>query len=146
MSESSKYDHLVHIRDHSELGLYELVPNVVWIFDLDKHGWWWGNSAAVSFWNLNNLQELIDKDLFGDTQGTRDRTLQTFELAAKDGLAVDPWTTYSNGKPKTLLKYKKKYKKDTHQYFQPLSTPQPLNRSAKGPGWNCLWWFYGCPK
>ncbi|WP_027857179.1 GGDEF domain-containing protein [Marinobacterium jannaschii] len=103
MSESCKYDHLVHIRDHSELGLYELIPNVVWIFDLDKHGWWWGNSAAVSFWNLNTLQELIDKDLSGDTQGARDRTLQTFELAAKDGLTVDPWTTYPNGKPKTLL-------------------------------------------
>ena len=103
MYESSKYDHLVHIESHSELGLYELIPNVVWIFDLDKHGWWWGNPAAVSFWGLNSLQELIDKDLSGDTQGARDRTLQTFELAAKDGLTVDPWTTYPNGKPKTLL-------------------------------------------
>lgn len=103
MSESNRYDHLVHINSHDELGLYELIPNVVWIFDLDKHGWWWGNSTAVEFWGLNNLQELIDKDLSGDTQGARDRTLQTFELAAKDGLTVDPWTTYPNGKPKTLL-------------------------------------------
>ncbi|WP_370278533.1 diguanylate cyclase domain-containing protein [Pontibacterium sp.] len=103
MSESHKYDHLVHIKSHDELGLYELIPNVVWIFDLDKHGWWWGNPAAVSFWGLNSVQELIDKDLSGDTQGARDRTLQTFELAAKDGLTVDPWTTYPNGKPKTLL-------------------------------------------
>ena len=103
MSESNRYDHLVHINSHDELGLYELIPNVVWIFDLDKHGWWWGNPAAVEFWGLNNVQELIDKDLSGDTQGARDRTLQTFELAAKDGLTVDPWTTYPNGKPKTLL-------------------------------------------
>jgi len=103
MSESNRYDHLVHITSHDELGLYELIPNVVWIFDLDKHGWWWGNPAAVEFWGLNNVQELIDKDLSGDTQGARDRTLQTFELAAKDGLTVDPWTTYPNGKPKTLL-------------------------------------------
>ena len=103
MSESHKYDHLVHIQGHEELGLYELIPNVVWIFDLDKHGWWWGNDAAVSFWGLNNVQALIDKDLSGDTQGARDRTQQTFELAAKDGLTVDPWTTYPNGKPKTLL-------------------------------------------
>ncbi|SIQ79760.1 GGDEF domain-containing protein [Marinobacterium stanieri] len=103
MTKPDQYDHLVHIETHAELRLYELIPNVVWVFDLDKHGWWWGNSAAVEFWGLDCLQQLIDKDLSGDTQGARDRTLQTFELAAKDGLTVDPWTTYPNGKPKTLL-------------------------------------------
>ncbi|MBV0933898.1 GGDEF domain-containing protein [Marinobacterium weihaiense] len=103
MAYRSQYDHLVHIESHDALRLYELIPNVVWVFDLDKHGWWWGNSAAVQFWGLDSLQELIDKDLSGDTQGARDRTLQTFELAVRDGLSVDPWTTYPNGKPKTLL-------------------------------------------
>ncbi|GAA0698857.1 hypothetical protein GCM10009104_29320 [Marinobacterium maritimum] len=103
MTNPSQYDHLVHIETHDELRLYELIPNVVWVFDIDKHGWWWGNSAAVEFWGLGSLQALIDKDLSGDTQGARDRTLQTFELAARDGLTVDPWTTYPNGKPKTLL-------------------------------------------
>ena len=34
------YSHLIHIESHEELRLYELIPNVVWIFDLDKHGWW----------------------------------------------------------------------------------------------------------
>lgn len=99
---SKQYDHLIHIKDHSEVALYELIPDVVWIFDLDKHGWWWGNSAALSFWGLNELDELINKDLSGDTQGAKDRTAQTFELAAKNGLTIDPWTTYPNGKPKTL--------------------------------------------
>ncbi|WP_432464395.1 diguanylate cyclase domain-containing protein [Agarivorans sp. QJM3NY_33] len=99
---NEKYSHLPHIRSHDELPLYELIPNVVWIFDLDKHGWWWGNSAAVRFWGLENLGQLIAKDLSGDTQGARERTAQTFELAAKNGLTVDPWTTYPNGKPKTL--------------------------------------------
>lgn len=97
------YSHLVHINSHEELQLYELIPNVVWLFDLDKHGWWWGNQAAIDFWGLGSLQELIDKDLSGDTQGARDRTAQTFELAAKHGLTTDPWTTYPNGKPKTLM-------------------------------------------
>jgi len=96
------YDHLIHIRDHSDVDLYELIPDVVWIFDLDKHGWWWGNSAALKFWGLNTLEELINKDLSGDTQGAKDRTAQTFELAATSGLTIDPWTTYPNGKPKTL--------------------------------------------
>ncbi|MEC9256368.1 MAG: GGDEF domain-containing protein, partial [Pseudomonadota bacterium] len=94
---------MVHIETIEEFKLYELIPNVVWVFDIDKHGWWWGNSAAVAFWGLDSVQALIDKDLSGDTQGARDRTLQTFELAVREGLTVDPWTTYPNGKPKTLL-------------------------------------------
>ncbi|CUB02300.1 GGDEF domain-containing protein [Marinomonas fungiae] len=100
--EPHSYDHLVHIRDHSDVALYELIPDVVWFFDLDKHGWWWGNSAAVKFWGLNHVDELINKDLSGDTQGAKDRTAQTFELAVQNGLTIDPWTTYPNGKPKTL--------------------------------------------
>ncbi|EAR09097.1 GGDEF domain-containing protein [Reinekea blandensis] len=103
MASAHNYDHLVHIQSHDELKHYELIPNVVWFFDLDKHGWWWGNPAAVKFWGLDSLQQLIDKDLSGDTQGARDRTRQTFDLAAAEGLTVDPWTTYPNGKPKTLL-------------------------------------------
>ncbi|MBY4678976.1 GGDEF domain-containing protein [Marinobacterium sp. CAU 1594] len=96
------YRQLVHINSHDELTLYELIPDVVWIFDLDKHGWWWGNQAALDFWGLQSLDELINKDLSGDTQGARDRTLQTFELAVKNGLTIDPWTTYPGGKPRTL--------------------------------------------
>ncbi len=103
MESKSNYDHLVHIKSHEELALYELIPNVVWFFDLDKRGWWWGNQAAVDFWGLDNVQQLIDKDLSGDTQGAKDRTAQTFELAAKNGLTIDPWTTYPNGIPKTLF-------------------------------------------
>ncbi|PHS66470.1 MAG: GGDEF domain-containing protein [Thalassobium sp.] len=98
----NSYSHLVHIQSRDELRLYELIPNVVWIFDLDRHGWWWGNQAAIDFWGLKTVDDLINKDLSGDTQGAKDRTAQTFELAARQGLTIDPWTTYPNGKPKTL--------------------------------------------
>ncbi|MEG3620305.1 sensor domain-containing diguanylate cyclase [Magnetovibrio sp. PR-2] len=96
------YSHLTHIASRDELRLYELIPNVVWIFDLDRHGWWWGNAAAIEFWGLACVDDLINKDLSDDTQGARDRTKQTFDLAAKNGLTIDPWTTYPGGKPKTL--------------------------------------------
>jgi diguanylate cyclase (GGDEF)-like protein len=99
---TSEYSHLTHIKSLSDLALYELIPTIVWIFDIDRHGWWWGNEAAIKFWRLENLEQLVNKDLSDDTQGARDRTLQTFELAAKNGLTNDPWTTYPNGKPKTL--------------------------------------------
>ncbi len=100
---SADYSHLVHIGGHDELQLYELIPGVVWIFDLDKHGWWWGNEAAIKFWGLECLEDLMNKDLSEDTQGARDRTKQTFDLAVKKGLTIDPWTTYPGGKPKTLF-------------------------------------------
>lgn len=99
---NDEYSHLTHIESHDELALYALIPNVVWIFDLDRHGWWWGNQAALDFWDLETLDDLINKDLSGDSQGARDRTKQTFDLAAKNGLTIDPWTTYPQGKPKTL--------------------------------------------
>lgn len=102
LSVKNNYNHLTHIKSHDELALYELIPNIVWIFDLDRHGWWWGNFAALKFWDLENLEDLIAKDLSDDNQGARDRTQQTFELAAKNGLTIDPWTTYPKGKPKTL--------------------------------------------
>ncbi|WP_206485101.1 GGDEF domain-containing protein [Thalassotalea sp. G2M2-11] len=103
----SEYSHLPHIKDHNELTLYELIPDVVWIFDIDRHGWWWGNEAALNFWGLTTLEQLINKDLSGDTQGARDRTVQTFERAVAEGLTKDPWTTYPNGKAKTLyMKHK----------------------------------------
>lgn len=103
MSLTHDYSHLTHIASPEAFAIYDLNPHVVWVFDLDKHGWWWGNRAAISFWGLKTLQELLDKDLSGDTQGARDRTRQTFERAAEEGLTVDPWTTYPQGKPKTLL-------------------------------------------
>lgn len=96
------YSHLTHIKSHDELALYGLIPNIVWIFDLDRHGWWWGNDAAIAFWGLETLDDLVNKDLSDDNEGARDRTRQTFDLAVKNGLTVDPWTTYPDGKPKTL--------------------------------------------
>ncbi len=98
----NEYSHLTHIDSLADLALYELIPSIVWIFDVDRHGWWWGNEAAIQFWGLETLDQLINKDLSADTQGARDRTLQTFDLAAKQGLTVDPWTTYPQGEPKTL--------------------------------------------
>ena len=50
------YSHLVHIKSHDELALYELIPDVVWIFDLDKHGWWSGNQPALKFWAADEAQ------------------------------------------------------------------------------------------
>ncbi len=103
MYQQQNYDHLPVFESHDDIAVLELVPDIIWIFDLDVHGFWWGNSKALQFWGLDELQQLIDKDLSADTEGARKRTEQTFDKAAAEGMTVDPWTTYPNGKARTLM-------------------------------------------
>jgi len=97
------FSHLTVLESHQDIASFELVPDIIWIFDLDRHGFWWGNSSALKFWGLDHLQQLIDKDLSADTEGARKRTEQTFYKAVAQGMTLDPWTTYPGGKPRVLL-------------------------------------------
>ncbi|WP_100914597.1 sensor domain-containing diguanylate cyclase [Pseudoalteromonas spongiae] len=96
-------NHLPIITSPQELGGFNFSPDIIWVFDLDRHGFWWGNDHALNFWGLSDVQQLIDKDLSADTEGARKRTEQTFVKAAQEGLTNDPWTTYPNGEPKVML-------------------------------------------
>lgn len=99
----TNFDHLVVFENHEQIAILEHVPDIIWIFDLDAHGFWWGNSKALEFWGLEKVEDLIAKDLSADTEGARKRTEQTFYKAAAEGMTTDPWTTYPNGKPRMLL-------------------------------------------
>ena len=103
MYQSIKVDHLPLILSPDEISAFNFSPDIIWIFDLDRHGFWWGNQNALQFWGLNCLQDLIDKDLSADTVGARKRTEQTFVKAALEGQTEDPWTTYPNGKPTLMM-------------------------------------------
>ncbi|WP_415895833.1 diguanylate cyclase domain-containing protein [Neptuniibacter sp. PT34_22] len=103
LSNSDQFNHLSVLDNFDAISAFDFVPDVIWIFDLDRHGFWWGNERALEFWGLPTVQDLIDKDLSADTEGARKRTEQTFYKAAAQGMTVDPWTAYPNGKPKTLL-------------------------------------------
>ncbi len=103
MSQSDQFSHLPILENAAAIDAFNFVPDVIWIFDLDRHGFWWGNEKALDFWGLTSVQALVDKDLSADTEGARKRTEQTFYKAAAQGMTTDPWTTYPNGKAKTLL-------------------------------------------
>lgn len=103
MSQSDQFSHLPVLENAAAIDAFNFVPDVIWIFDLDRHGFWWGNEKALDFWGLTSVQALVDKDLSADTEGARKRTEQTFYKAAAQGMTTDPWTTYPNGKAKTLL-------------------------------------------
>ena len=95
--------HLPSISNYQDIAGFNFSPDIIWIFDLDSHQFWWGNDNALKFWGLEKLQQLIDKDLSADTAGARKRTEQTFVKAAKEGITVDPWTTYPMGQLKKML-------------------------------------------
>ncbi|OPX54425.1 diguanylate cyclase (GGDEF) domain-containing protein [Oceanospirillum multiglobuliferum] len=100
---SEDFSQLPVFLNHQEIAILEHVPDIIWIFDLDRHGFWWGNSKALAFWGLTDVEQLIAKDLSADTESARKRTEQTFYKAVAEGMTEDPWTTYPNGKPKMLL-------------------------------------------
>lgn len=103
MYQDVKVDHLPVIESISALSGFNFSPDIIWVFDLDRHGFWWGNQNALDFWGLADVDALVNKDLSQDTQGARNRTEQTFVKAALEGVTSDPWTTYPNGKPKVML-------------------------------------------
>ena len=99
---SDKYSHLPVFENHQQISILEHVPDIIWIFDLDVHGFWWGNSKALEFWGLEKVEDLIAKDLSADTEGARKRTEQTFYKAAAEGMTTDPWTRVKRAKTKGL--------------------------------------------
>lgn len=103
MYQDVKVAHLPVINSVADLSAFNFSPDIIWVFDLDRHGFWWGNQNALNFWGLADVDALINKDLSEDTQGARKRTEQTFVKAALEGVTSDPWTTYPNGKPKVML-------------------------------------------
>lgn len=94
------YEYLHHFKTRDEAALFELLPTPVWLFDVRHYGFWWCNEAALKMWNVESVQDMIDKDLSGDSDGAKRRVWQTFEIAAAQGERGETWTTYPNNKPK----------------------------------------------
>ncbi|NVK19443.1 MAG: response regulator [Methylocystaceae bacterium] len=96
------YKDLRHFIDRSELADFDLVPSPTWIFDLGNYKFWWCNQAGLKFWGVKTVQDMIDKDMSGDSEGTRQRMEQVYDKAATLGESTESWTTYPNGEPKTV--------------------------------------------
>ncbi|WP_431689402.1 hypothetical protein [Hahella sp. NBU794] len=71
------------LASHADVALFDLHPDVIFILDLDVHAFWWANAAGVAFWGLDNVQQVIEKDMSGDTASARRRMQQTFEKALR---------------------------------------------------------------
>ena len=63
-----------------DLQVLDLVDHPVWVFDVVNKCMWWANQEAVSFWNANSLEELLNRDFATDMSETvAKKNLDTLE-------------------------------------------------------------------
>lgn len=84
---------------HDELSLFDMVDAPMWIFDVEKHGMWWGNVAALKFWHCDDIDTLVAKDYSEDSNTVRLRLRQTVASMEPGGSTRDSWTLYPGGVP-----------------------------------------------
>ena len=94
---------ITHLPSYAELSEFDLVPYPVWVFDIDDYGFWWGNTSALEYWDVESVEEFAAKDMSDDDEGAVTRMLQCFDRASSLGVSKDPWTTYPDGVAKTIL-------------------------------------------
>ncbi len=89
------------IADFGALAAFDLVPAAIWVFDLDRHGIWWANQAALGFWRADSLGELQSRDFSADTPSVRQRLAEIFDNTPDGSFSTDTWTVYPLGEPVT---------------------------------------------
>ena len=82
---------------------YQSLQTPVWIFDIDRHAIWWGNRAAVAFWNARDLEDLCARDFSSDSETVRQRLRQIVDHTPPGSFASESWTLYPGGRPTTML-------------------------------------------
>lgn len=82
-----------------DLYLFNLINLPVWVFDLEHHGIWWGNSSALEFWKCADAAALVARDFSDDTETVRTRLRQTVAGKQLGEATHDSWTLYPDGVP-----------------------------------------------
>lgn len=81
------------------LTVFENAVLPLWIFDVDRHGVWWGNANAVKFWHAETLEELLARDYSSDSATVRKRLRAVVDNVRLGNSAEDTWTLYPKGVP-----------------------------------------------
>ena len=82
-----------------KLHLLDIFEAPIWIFDIEKHGMWWANQAAIRFWQATSLDDLLNRDYSSDSSTVRKRLRQIFDNAPLGQPTLDSWTLYPAGNP-----------------------------------------------
>ena len=82
-----------------KLQFLDIFETPIWVFDVEKHGMWWANGAAIRFWNAPSMDDLLKRDYSADSNTVRKRLRQIFDNAALGQPTLDSWTLYPGGNP-----------------------------------------------
>ncbi|WP_168199253.1 ATP-binding protein [Pseudorhodobacter turbinis] len=93
----------LNVADISSLSILETLAAPIWIFDLDQHAIWWGNAAALAFWNVDSLDALKAHDFSSDSATTRQRLRQMAYDPRMKSDEPETWILYPNDTPVTAL-------------------------------------------
>lgn len=91
------------VSNYDQLAALNLIPAASWVFDLDHHRIWWGNQAAIEFWQADDLADLKSRDFSSDTDMVRQRLRDSFNNTPEGSFASESWTLYPKGHPTNAL-------------------------------------------
>lgn len=91
------------VTSFEQLAALNLIPAACWVFDLDHHVIWWGNQAAVDFWQAKDLPDMKARDFSSDTEMVRQRLRDCFSNTPEGAFASESWTLYPKGHPTPAL-------------------------------------------
>lgn len=87
----------------TRLAEMNVLINPVWVFDIDNTRVLWANLTALNFWNAENLEQLIQRDMGRDMSPTVARRLKQYQADFRQGSSfTESYTLYPKGQPKTI--------------------------------------------
>lgn len=92
-----------HYATCEELGHFDALATPVWVFDVTGHRLWWGNRAALDFWQAGSVDDLVRRDFSSDSNTVRQRLRQILDACHNGCPVQDTWTLYPRNQPRTVV-------------------------------------------
>ncbi len=90
-------------RGREDLAQFESLNTPLWVFDVDRHAMWWGNSSALTFWRVESLDALLARDFSSDSQVVRTRLRQMVDRPMGLSRIQENWTLYPDESPTSVI-------------------------------------------
>ncbi|MFW2590002.1 ATP-binding protein [Sagittula sp. SSi028] len=78
----------------ADLRHFSVLQTPIWVFDLDRHGIWWANDPAITFWKADSLEDLRGRDFSDDSDTVRTRLRQIVRDWRGGPAVQETWTLY----------------------------------------------------
>ncbi len=83
----------------AELIGFDRLQTPIWIFDIENLKMWWANTAALSIWDADNREELLNRNFSDISEATQIRLNGYIQQFEQGKTTTENWTFYPGGKP-----------------------------------------------